>query len=408
MAICGISTDITERKRAEAERERLSNQLSQAQKMESIGRLAGGVAHDFNNMLNVILGHTDMVLEDLPEEHELQADLESIRGAAERSADLTSQLLAFARRQTVELKVLDLNETVASLIKMLRRLIGEDIDLLWNPAESLQPVRMDPAQLDQVLANLVVNARDAIGRENVGKITIETSCANFDNAYVQDHPGFKEGEYVMLGVSDDGCGMDDETRQQVFEPFFTTKSTGEGTGLGLATVYGIVRQNDGFINVYSEPGEGTTFRIYIPVYDSDSAEVSHVRQRDEVIAGQGETLLLVEDEPAILKLGVKMLERLGYKVIAASSPGEALELAKQHEGSIDLLITDVVMPEMHGRDLADKLLAYYPDLKRLFMSGYTANVIAHHGVLEEGIQFMQKPFSLTTLSVRVREVLENG
>jgi nitrogen-specific signal transduction histidine kinase/ActR/RegA family two-component response regulator len=395
--------DLTEKKQADKEKEDLEARLRQAQKMESIGRLAGGVAHDFNNMLSVILGHVGMAMMDLEPSHPLYANLEQIRDAGVRSADLTRQLLAFARKQTVAPKVLNLNKVVAGTTSMLQRLIGEDIDLAWRPAEDIWPVKMDPSQIDQILANLCVNARDAIA--DVGKVTIETGSAEFDAAYCNNHVGFLPGEYVLLAVSDDGCGIAPETLDNIFEPFFTTKESGKGTGLGLAMVYGVVKQNNGFINVYSEPGQGTTFRIYLPRH---RAKTDACPDKAAVRSAEGgdETILLVEDEPAILEMTKMMLERLGYRVIAAGTPGEAVDLAQACCNRIDLLITDVVMPEMNGRDLAKNLLHYYPDLKRLFMSGYTANVIAHHGVLDKDINFIQKPFSQKDLGAKVRESID--
>ncbi len=397
-----IFTDITGRKRAEQEREKLQSQLTQAQKMESVGRLAGGVAHDYNNMLSVILGYTEMTMELFDEQDPVYVNLSEVFAAAQRSTDITRQLLAFARQQTVEPKLLDLNEAVESMLKMLRRLIGEDIDISWQPATGLWPIRIDPSQLDQILANLCVNARDAIS--DVGKIMIETDNVLFDEDYCADHAGFVRGEFVMLAVSDDGCGMDRETLGKIFEPFYTTKEVGKGTGLGLATVYGIAKQNDGFVNVYSEPLKGTTFRIYLPRHAS---ETDHIEDRGtaEILYSRGETVLVVEDETSILKLSKKILEGLGYEVLEASAPGRAIDLARTHEGRIHLLITDVVMPEMNGRDLADQLKTYFPDLKTLFMSGYTANVIAHRGVLDEGVHFIQKPFSKTDLAVKARKAL---
>jgi PAS domain S-box-containing protein len=398
--------DITERKRAEEEKGRLEGQLLQAQKMESVGRLAGGVAHDFNNMLGVILGHTEMALEQVDPGQPLHDDLTEIRKAAERSADLTRQLLAFARKQTVAPKVLDLNETVEGMLNMLERLIGENVHLTWQPEADLWPVKVDPSQIDQILANLCVNARDAIA--DVGKMTIETGNIVFDEAYCASHAGFVTGEHVLLAVSDDGSGMDKETQSHLFEPFFTTKGMGKGTGLGLATVYGIVKQNNGFINVYSEPGQGTTFKIYLPRHVGKAGQArtqGAAGPARPALRGQ-ETILLVEDEPAILKLTTMMLVRQGYTVLAASTPGEATGLAREHAGEIHLLMTDVVMPEMNGRELAKNLLSIYPHLKRLFMSGYTANVIAHRGVLDEGVYFIQKPFSRKDLAAKVREALD--
>jgi two-component system, cell cycle sensor histidine kinase and response regulator CckA len=398
-----LDVDISERKRAEAEKEKLKTQLNHAQKMESVGRLAGGVAHDFNNMLSVILGHTEMVLEDLDPATQLFADLQAVHQAAKRSATLTRQLLAFARKQTIAPKVIDLNETVEGMLKMLRRLIGEDIDLTWLPGKKLVPVKVDPSQIDQILVNLCVNSRDAI--VDVGKITIESGVVSFDEAYCSVHAGVVPGDYVLLAVSDNGSGMDQDTIDHLFEPFFTTKEPGKGTGLGLASVYGAVKQNNGFIHVTSQSGQGTTFRIYLPQH-----QVKKPIQTDKVTAkptpARSETILLVEDEPAILRMVTRMLRSLGYVVIAANGPSEAIRLAHEHIGAIDLLMTDVVMPEMNGRDLAGNLLTTNPHIKRLFMSGYTANVIAHHGVLDEGVHFIQKPFSSKDLGAKLHEILE--
>ena len=392
-----------ERRAAEDEKILLQTQLMQAQKMESVGRLAGGVAHDFNNMLGVILGHVELAQEQLDNRSPLYLDLQEVKKAAERSAALTRQLLAFARKQTISPKVLDLNETVEGLLKMLRRLIGEDIDLAWLPGQGLWPVKIDPTQVDQILANLTVNSRDAI--QGVGRISIETGNVTLDEEYCAEHAGFVPGCYVMLSVSDNGCGMDREIREHIFEPFFTTKETGKGTGLGLATIYGIVKQNGGFVNVYSEPGQGTTFRLYLQKHADKSSVVDPESIAATAKPGR-ETILMVEDEPSILQLGKRMLELLGYQVLAASGPVEALLMAEHFPGEIHLLLTDVVMPEMNGRDLARRLLSLYPGIKRLFMSGYTADVIAHHGVLDEGVRFIQKPFSKAELSIKIREVLD--
>ncbi len=381
----------------------LESQLRQSQKMEAVGRLAGGVAHDFNNMLGVILGHVDMILDQIDPAQSFYSDLDEIQKAAMRSADLTRQLLAYARKQTVMPKVINLNRTVVGMTRMLQRLIGEDIELIWLPGEKLWPVRIDPGQIDQILANLCVNGRDAI--ENVGKVTVETSNTVLDEEYCENSPGFVPGEYVMLAVSDDGCGIEPETLDNVFEPFFTTKDSGEGTGLGLATVYGAVKQNNGFINVYSEPEQGTTFRIYLPRYVAEGDPLPE-RKKSIITGGKCETILLVEDEPAILKLVSRMLRKNGYKVLSAGTPDKAINLARATDRDIDLLMTDVIMPGMNGRDLAEEIKKIYPDLKCLFMSGYTANVIAHHGVLDEGVNFMQKPFSAVELSIKIREALE--
>ena len=394
--------DVTDRKRADEEKEKLENQLRQALKMEAVGRLAGGVAHDFNNMLSVIIGQAEMALYTIDPTHPLHTALNEIKKAGERSADLTRQLLAFARKQTVSPRVLDLNKIVSGMTSMLKRIIGEAINLVWLPGKNVTPVKMDPGQIDQILVNLCVNARDAIA--DVGNITIETGNFKFNETYCNDHMGAIPGEYVLIAVSDDGCGMTTETRQLIFEPFFTTKESGKGTGLGLATVYGVVKQNNGFIDVDSELDKGTTFKIYLPRYMA-GAHLPEGKKTQPVKRGD-ETILLVEDEPAILGLAKTMLEKMGYRVVVAGTPGKAIRLAQEHTGEINLLLTDVIMPEMNGRDLAKNILSIYPDLKRLFMSGYTANVIAHHGVLDEGVNFIQKPFSRDQLSAKVREVLD--
>jgi len=395
--------DDTERRISEKEREKLQEQLHEVQKMESVGRLAGGVAHDFNNMLGVILGHTELALLQADENHDLYFDLKEIQTAAQRSADITKQLLAFARKQTISPKQLDLNDTVESMLNMLRRLIGENIDLLWQPASNKCLVKMDPSQIDQILANLCINARDAI--DGVGKLTIETGIKTFDEEYCKGHHGFIPGNFVLLAVSDNGCGMDKDTLNNLFEPFFTTKEVGKGTGLGLATIYGIVKQNNGFINVYSEPGRGSTFKIYLPRTYTDKNTGKDLPDK-KAAAGGTETILLVEDEASILRMTRMMLEKKRYTVLTATTPAEAMEKAKNHSDSIDLLMTDVVMPEMNGRDLAEKITALYPGISLLFMSGYTADVIAHQGVLDDGVAFIQKPFSMVDMAMKVREVLD--
>ncbi len=398
----GSFQDITAQKRTGQEREKLQAQLLQAQKMEAVGRLAGGVAHDYNNMLSVIIGYTELALDKVTPGDSLREDLEEVFKAASRSADITRQLLAFARKQTIAPKVIDLNEAVEGMLKMLRRLIGEDIDLFWQPRPGRMPVFLDPSQLDQLLANLCVNARDAI--EGVGKLTIETAHVRFDEEYCAGHAGFIPGDFILLAVSDDGCGMDEAVLENIFEPFFTTKGVCEGTGLGLSTVFGIVKQNNGFINVYSEPDKGTTFKIYLPLFAGEDAGLT-VQETTEIPTGHGETVLVVEDETPVLKLVQRILEPSDYTVLTAATPGEAMALAETHAGEIHLLITDVVMPEMNGRELAEHLHARYPGLKVLFMSGYTANVIAHRGILEKSVNFIQKPFSNRDLSVKVREAL---
>ena len=398
----GTVQDITENKLIEEENKKLQAKFVQAQKMESVGRLAGGVAHDFNNMLCVILGHLDIALDEIDATKPLHGTLLEVQNAAQRSASLTRQLLAFARQQPIAPKVIDLNRIISRMLKMLSRLIGEDIELAWIPSSDLGWIKIDPSQVDQILANLCVNARDAI--EGVGKITIETKNASFDDTYCADHPGFLPGAYIMLAVSDNGCGMDQKVLSKLFDPFFTTKELGKGTGLGLATIYGIVKQNNGFINVYSEPGKGTTFRIYLSRYDGDAKE-DHSEDVKHEFEGGTETVLLVEDEIMILNFCSKMLKKFGYQVLAANTPTEALELAETHKGTIDLLITDVVMMEMSGSDLAAQLETTFPGIKTLYMSGYTANVIAHHGLLNEGIVFLQKPFSGNELAIKIRKAL---
>ena len=405
VGVLGIFEDITERKQAEKEKEILQAQLLQAQKMEAIGQLAGGVAHDFNNMLGVILGYVDMAIEQVNPAQPLHANLQEIRKAAERSSDLTRQLLGFARKQTVTPKVLDLNEIIEGMLKMLRRLIGEDIHLKWLPDTALWSIKVDPSQIDQILVNLCVNARDAI--MGVGKVTIETGNISLDKDYCTDHVGFDPGEYAFIAVSDDGCGMDKETLRHVYEPFFTTKENGKGTGLGLATVYGIVKQNNGFINIYSEPAQGTTLKIYLPRHIS-KAERALTKEPQEPVMGCQETVLVVEDEPSLLDLSKLMLGTQGYLVLTADAPGKAIRLAEEYTGEIHLLMTDVIMPEMNGKDLAKKMLPLYPNLKHLFMSGYTADIIAHCGVLDEGVHFIQKPFSRKDLIAKVRETLDHG
>jgi len=399
---CAFDRDITERKRAEAEREKLQGQLLQSQKLEAIGILAGGVAHDFNNMLGAITGYAELTLNKMGPTDPFRKNLEKILDAGRRSANLTRQLLAFARKQTIEPILLDLNEAVGAILKMIRRLIGENVELTWLPGADPCTVKMDPSQLDQILINLCVNARDAMGE--VGRVTIETAIVSLDEACREAHSYFVPGEYVLLAVSDDGCGMDRETLDHIFEPFFTTKGLGRGTGMGLATVYGIVKQNQGFINVYSEPGKGTTFRIYIPQHAGGVMETKAAVPED-IPLSRGESILIVEDDPTLLEMSTMLLQQLGYTVIPAATPNDAIRIAQQTHPEIHLLITDVIMPEMNGRDLADRLLAIRPKMKLLFMSGYTANVIAHQGVLDKGVNFIQKPFSVKDIAARVREVL---
>ena len=381
----------------------LENNLRQAQKMESVGRLAGGVAHDFNNALSVIISTAELALDDMDPVGQLHEDLDEILMAGKRAADITRQLLAFARKQTIAPKVLALNDNVESMLKMLRRLIGEDIDLAWLPGASLWDIKMDPSQIDQILANLCVNARDAI--EGVGRVSIESRNITFAEDYCTDHAGFVPGEFVQLSISDSGCGMNKKTMENIFEPFFTTKDVDKGTGLGLSTVYGIVKQNNGFINVYSEPDKGTTIKIYLPRHEAKAVEI-HEESKEEIPTSQGETVLVVEDDPAILKIIQKILQRLGYTVLTSGAPEKVMDMVNEHTGEIHLLITDVIMPKMNGRDLAEQLQLICPDLNCIFMSGYTADVITKQGVLDKEVNFIQKPFSRRDLAEIVRKSLD--
>jgi PAS domain S-box-containing protein len=396
--------DITSRKQAEREKEELQKQLLQSNKLESVGRLAGGMAHDFNNMLGVILGYAELAMMQLSVDDPMHENIDEIFKAAQRSADLTRQLLAFARKQTIAPIVLDINNTVAGMLSMLRRLIGEQIELEWKPGADLWAAEIDPAQIDQILANLAINAREAI--QDVGHVTIETQNITFDKHICDGHEGFVNGDYVMLGFSDDGCGMDQETCDHIFEPFFTTKEVGQGTGLGLSTVYGIVKQNNGFINALSEPGKGTTIRIYLPGHSGEPDRVEPaVELDDDLPLGQGETVLLVEDEAAMLKIAEQMLKRLGYKVLTAGSPGIALHLADVHADRIDLLLTDIIMPEMNGRELEKRIAGIIPGLKSLFISGYPSEVAEDNDSQEANQGIIQKPVQIKDLAIKIAEVL---
>ena len=390
-------------KRDVSEQLRLAAQLQQSQKMDSIGRLAGGVAHDFNNMLTVILGHAEMKLADPALAPTVRASFEEIRRAATDSAALTRQLLAFARKQTIAPRRLDLNETVDRSLQMLRRLIGENVELAWRPAEAVPPVQADPTQIDQILVNLCVNARDAIAGS--GRIEIATAAATLDAAFCADHPGAVPGEYVRLTVRDTGCGMDAETLAHAFEPFYTTKSEGTSTGLGLSTVYGIVKQNDGYVALASAPGQGTAVDVYLPRRAAAEAPVVAAPSPAPAAAPSAQTILLVEDEPAILAVAAQMLSSLGYVVRAAHTPADAIRVAKEHPGPIHLLLTDVVMPGLNGRDLAQTLADLRPGLRALFMSGYNADVIARNGILDPQLPFVRKPFTRDELAAKIREVL---
>ncbi len=381
---------------------KLESQLRQAHKMEAIGRLAGGVAHDYNNMLSVILGYTELALQKTDPSEPLHEDLKRVFEAARRSTDITRQLLAFARKQNVVPKVADLNETVEGMLKMIRRLIGENIELDWEPRAGLWYVKIDPAQVDQIMVNLCLNSRDSIA--DVGTITIKTDNAIIDETFCLQNAGSVPGEFVLLSVTDDGCGMDQETLSHVFEPFYTTKGIGKGTGLGLATVYGIVKQNDGYIKVESDRDKGTAVKIYLP-RNTGKMDKKRVESTAEVFSAHGETVLLVEDEQAIREMSRRILENIGYHVLEASTPGEAMRIARERNGGFDLLLTDVVMPEMNGSDLADQLYSLCSGFETLFMSGYPATVIGHGVVVEKGVNFIQKPFSQQELAARVNEVL---
>jgi PAS domain S-box-containing protein len=398
-----VMQDITDRRRLEEDHRKLEQQLYQSQKMDAIGQLAGGVAHDFNNMLSVILGNTELALEGVAPTEPLHKALQDILHAAARSAELTRQLLAFARKQEAAPRLLDLNENVSGILKMLRRLIGEHIELDWVPGQALWQVRMDPSHVDQILANLAVNARDAI--EKNGKIAIETSNTTCGEDYCSTHPECIPGDYVTLTVRDNGCGIDEEILDRIFDPFFTTKQEGQGTGLGLATVYGIVKQNNGHIDVVSESGKGTTFRIYLPRSTPDFPEVTEDKTKPKTIPRGTETILIVEDEETVLNLSKDMLEKLGYRVIAVNRTDEAIRIAAEHRQKIDLLLTDVVMPELNGKELAEQIRTIRPGIKCLYMSGYTADVIARQGILEHGVHLIMKPFSLRDLAGKVRETL---
>lgn len=405
LRMVGTHVDISERKRTEEEKETLTAQLQQSQKLESIARLAGGIAHDFNNMLTVIQGHADLSLMNMNSTNPYFKRFHAIRDIVNRSSDLTRQLLAFARKQPVSIKVIDLNATIESMLTMLKRLIGEDIHLIWSPETELRPVKVDPSQIDQLLVNLCINARDAI--KGVGKIIVETGTSSFDEDYCAAHAEFVPGDYIWISVSDNGCGMDKATLARIFDPFFTTKEIGKGTGLGLATVYGAVRQNKGFINVYSEPGQGSVFKIYLPVYKENIA-FTRTQVAPEPAARGHETILLVEDDTSILEMTASILQYLGYTVLAANAPNGAIRLAAENEHKINLLLTDVIMPEMNGKQLAERLCVNQPGIKVLFMSGYTADIIAHQGVLDEGVHFIQKPFSQSALATMIRTVLDSN
>jgi len=395
--IDGVISDITERKR-------LEEQLLHSQKLEGIGRLAGGIAHDFNNLLTAIGGHSELLLNSLESTSPLRWEIDEIRKAGERAAALTRQLLAFSRKQILEPRILDLNSAVANTEKLLRRLIGEDVDLVTLMASDLKPVKADPGQIEQVIINLAINARDAMPKG--GKLTIETANVEVDDAYVQSHGIVQAGHYVVLAVSDNGCGMNQEVQSHIFEPFFTTKEPGKGTGLGLSTVYGIVKQSGGYIWVYSEPESGTSFKIYLPQVEGEVELTAPVSVAPEAARG-GETILVAEDEDVVRRLILTVLGKQGYTVIEAMDGDEALQISAQHPGKIELLLTDTVMPRMSGPILSQRLKTARPETKVLYMSGYTNDAVVLHDMLESGVAFLQKPFRPDDLARKVREVLDS-
>jgi PAS domain S-box-containing protein len=395
----GVITDISEKKQ-------LETQLVQAQKMEAIGKLAGGIAHDFNNIMTTIIGNAELALMDVIKDESLRNGIKEIKKAGKRAASLTSQLLAFSRKQIVQPEILDINELLTDIEKMLCRLIGEDVELLTIPEPALWQVEIDPGQIEQVIMNLAINARDAMPKG--GKLTIETANADLNENYFREYgiEGTKLGHYVMLAVSDNGSGMDKETQEHIFEPFFTTKEVGKGTGLGLSTVYGIVKQNNGFIWVYSEPGQGSIFKVYLPKVKGDAEPKEKEQTPVDNLSGS-ETVLIVEDNDSLRNFAQKVLQQHGYRTLVAENGEDALEVSKEYEGSIDLMITDVVMPKMGGKEAANRLQPLYPQMKVIYMSGYTDNAIVHHGILEPGLNFLEKPFTLESLARKVRKALEN-
>jgi len=398
----GIKEDISDHRQTEQEHRQAMAQLRQAQKMEAIGQLAGGVAHDFNNLLTIINGYSTLLLHEMPADNPFRAEVEQILKAGERAADLTHQLLAFSRRQVLEPKVISINYLVRNLEKMLKRLIRENIVLETRLSDCLGVVKADPGQVEQILMNLLVNARDAL--EDGGVITIETANSVLDRAFINENPGAVEGSYVMLAVHDNGVGMTQETKRKIFEPFFTTKKQGKGTGLGLATVYGIVKQSGGYIQVVSEPGQGASFRVYLPQVDSQT-DKEETCVTEEVSTGTG-TILIVEDEAGVLNLAVRTLSRRGYTVLQATSPSEASEIFDSNLHLIDLVLSDVIMPEKNGPALMREFREKRPDIKILFMSGYTDDTILPQEITNERIAFINKPFTPDVLVGRVRDELE--
>jgi PAS domain S-box-containing protein len=406
-AFMGVARDITDRLRADAEKLRLQEHLQQAAKMESIGRLAGGIAHDFNNLLTAILGNVDLSLRELQSGTDPQQNLEEIRAITLRASKVARQLLAFSRKHVIEARPVDMNDLIGHMPRMLDRLIGEDISLRTIAGAGLGTVFIDPGLIEQAVVNLVVNASDAM--PTGGMLVIETADVTFDQDYVRTHPLVAPGRYVMLAISDTGQGMSEEVKRHIFEPFFTTKQRGQGTGLGLATTYAAVQQSKGSIEVYSEPGKGSTFKIYLPVVSGAAAPLPSPTSRDQPRLSSGtETILIAEDDYRVREMVVRSLTAAGYEVLVACNGQEALAMASVRKESIHLLVTDVVMPVMNGRELSQGMAAIHPETRTLFTSGYTENIIARHGVLEEGTEFLSKPYTLDILARRVRELLDRA
>ena len=394
-----VFTDVTEKKLIEA-------RLFQSQKMETVGKLAGGVAHEFNSLLTAIIGQSELLLEDLPPEGALGDGAREIRDAAERAAILTRQLLAYGRKQILQPAILDLNVVLADMINTLQHLMGREVDIRLVPAKGLKAVKIDPGQMEQVIVNIAMNAAEAM--PNGGKFTLETSNAMLDEDFVRPYPGLKAGDYVVLSMTDTGAGMSDEVKARAFEPFFSTKGAGQGTGLGLATCYGILKQSDGHINLYSEIARGSTFKIYLPQVEP-LIKIPAPRLKTPDLPQGNETILLAEDDASLLKMASTLLRRLGYTVLTAANGLEAMNLGNQRDvGHIDLLLTDVVMPHMSGKELSDRIRAIYPHTKILFTSAYTENAIVHQGILNEGVMLLQKPFTPSGLASKVREILDHS
>ncbi len=400
----GFTTDITSRKQAEEEKKRLEEQFHQAQKLESVGRLAGGVAHDLNNLLAPILGYSELLLDEMSTRDANRRPLEEIANAGTRARSLVGQLLAFSRKQALQFQLIDLNQLLKDFESLLRRALREDIAIDWHPAGSLPKVQGDPGQLEQVVMNLAVNAQDAM--PDGGRLIIETSRVELDENYAGKKRGVVPGAYVMLAVSDTGTGMDADAMEHIFEPFFTTKEKDKGTGLGLATSYGIVKQHGGNIWAYSEPGMGTTFRVYLPIAGETSKEPRGPLALSQKSERGFETILIVEDDPQVKTLTATMLQRMGYTVLTAENGQEALAVLQDCEDGIHLLLTDVIMPNMNGRKVFEQAARLFPGIKALYMSGYTDDVIAHHGVIDPDVDFIQKPFTAKALAAKVREVLD--